>query len=37
VRELDRLWQRWRPLRDDYIARGLNPTAAPGYGVPGER
>ncbi len=37
IGELDRLWQRWRPLRGDYITRGLNPAAAPGYGVPGER
>jgi Family of unknown function (DUF1028) len=36
IGELDRLWQRWRPLRGDYVTRGLNPTAAPGYGVPGE-
>jgi uncharacterized Ntn-hydrolase superfamily protein len=26
----------WEPQRDDYIIRGLNPDAAPGYGVPGD-
>lgn len=26
----------WLPQREDYINRGLNPTAAPSYGVPGD-
>ncbi len=25
----------WLPQRDDYVTRGLDPTAAPSYGVPG--
>lgn len=36
VAELGRLLERWLPQRDDYVTRGLDPTAAPGYGVPGE-
>ncbi|WP_020673212.1 DUF1028 domain-containing protein [Amycolatopsis nigrescens] len=26
----------WLPQRDDYVNRGLNPAAAPSYGVPGD-
>jgi uncharacterized Ntn-hydrolase superfamily protein len=26
----------WLPQRDDYVTRGLDPTAAPSYGVPGD-
>lgn len=26
----------WLPQRDDYVSRGLNPDAAPSYGVPGD-
>lgn len=26
----------WLPQRDDYVRRGLQPTAAPSYGVPGD-
>lgn len=26
----------WLPQRDDYVRRGLNPAAAPSYGVPGD-
>lgn len=26
----------WLPQRDDYVSRGLNPAAAPSYGVPGD-
>jgi uncharacterized Ntn-hydrolase superfamily protein len=37
VTELHRIWQIWRPQRDDYITRGIDPSRAPGYGVPGER
>jgi len=36
VTELHRIWRIWRPQRDDYITRGLDPSRAPGYGVPGE-
>lgn len=27
----------WLPQRDDYVRRGLDPAAAPSYGVPGDR
>lgn len=27
----------WLPQRDDYVRRGLQPAAAPSYGVPGDR
>jgi uncharacterized Ntn-hydrolase superfamily protein len=27
----------WLPQRDDYVGRGLDPAAAPSYGVPGDR
>lgn len=30
------LVERWMPLRDDYIARGVRPDQAPSYGVPGD-
>lgn len=26
----------WMPQRDDYVSRGLDPSAAPSYGVPGD-
>ncbi len=34
--ELRDLWNRYAPQMDDYISRALNPSSAPGYGVPGE-
>lgn len=34
--ELRALLERWLPQRDDYVTRGLNPEAAPSYGVPGD-
>lgn len=37
VTELHRIWQIWQPQRDDYITRGIDPSRAPSYGVPGER
>jgi uncharacterized Ntn-hydrolase superfamily protein len=37
IGELHRLWQRWRPLREDYVTRGLHPASAPAYGVPGHQ
>ena len=37
IGELSRLWALWRPLREDYITRGLDPATAPAYGVPGDR
>lgn len=36
VAELGGLLERWMPQRDDYVARGLDPSAAPSYGVPGD-
>jgi uncharacterized Ntn-hydrolase superfamily protein len=34
--ELRELLDLWLPQRDDYVTRGLDPTAAPSYGVPGD-
>jgi uncharacterized Ntn-hydrolase superfamily protein len=36
IGKLDALWQAYRPQMRDYLARALNPTAAPSYGVPGD-
>jgi uncharacterized Ntn-hydrolase superfamily protein len=36
IGQLDGLWQAYRPQMQDYLARALNPTAAPSYGVPGD-
>lgn len=36
ITELESLWQRYRPQMDDYVARAINPAAAPSYGVPGD-
>jgi len=36
VAELAALWERWRPLADDYVTRAQHPGAAPSYGVPGD-
>jgi uncharacterized Ntn-hydrolase superfamily protein len=36
ITELARLWAVWRPQEAAYVQRALDPTAAPGYGVPGE-
>lgn len=37
IARLEALWQLWKPQLDAYVTRALDPTAAPGYGVPGER
>ena len=37
VEALAALWQRYRPQLEDYVRRALDPTAAPSYGVPGDR
>lgn len=37
IGELAALWQRWAPLAEDYVARALDPAAAPSFGVPGDR
>ena len=36
LQELARLWEVWAPQLDDYVARALDPTAAPSFGVPGD-
>ncbi|GAA1602369.1 DUF1028 domain-containing protein [Leucobacter chromiireducens] len=36
VGELRAALTEWLPQRDDYVSRGLNPAAAPSYGVPGD-
>ncbi len=36
IEELAKLLEIWLPQRDDYVTRGLNPTSAPSYGVPGD-
>lgn len=36
IEELERLWRLWRPLKDDYVTRALEPESAPAYGVPGD-
>jgi uncharacterized Ntn-hydrolase superfamily protein len=36
IAELRRLAELWLPQRDDYVRRGLEPGAAPSYGVPGD-
>ncbi len=36
VAELDGLWRLWEPQGADYVRRALDPSAAPGYGVPGD-
>ena len=37
IGELARLWKRYKPQMDAYVARALNPEQAPSYGVPGDR
>ena len=36
VEALAGLWERWAPEADAYVRRALDPSVAPGYGVPGE-
>ena len=36
IHELARLWQLWQPQLDAYLARALDPSQAPSYGVPGD-
>jgi uncharacterized Ntn-hydrolase superfamily protein len=36
VADLIELWQLWKPQKADYRIRGLDPTRAPSYGVPGD-
>ncbi len=37
IHDLEKLWRLWRPLKDDYVTRALDPASAPAYGVPGDR
>lgn len=36
IAELERLWRRYKPQMADYVARALDPSSAPSYGVPGD-
>ncbi len=36
IADLHRLWAVWAPQMADYVTRGLDPTQAPSYGVPGD-
>jgi len=36
IGELARLWELWEPQLDAYVSRGINPSVAPSYGVPGD-
>jgi len=37
VADLHRVWTIYQPQLEDYVARALNPTGAPSFGVPGDR
>ena len=37
VDDLVELWRVWKPQKDDYRVRGIDPTRAPSYGVPGDQ
>jgi uncharacterized Ntn-hydrolase superfamily protein len=37
IAELRRVWEIYQPQMADYLTRALNPSAAPSYGVPGDR
>lgn len=36
IADLGELWLLWKPQKDDYRVRGVDPTRAPSYGVPGD-
>jgi uncharacterized Ntn-hydrolase superfamily protein len=36
IEECAALWERWRTEMDAYVARALDPSGAPSYGVPGD-
>lgn len=36
IGELARLWGLWEPQLEAYVSRGVNPSVAPSYGVPGD-
>ena len=37
IADLHRLWAIYKPQLEDYVTRALNPTAAPTFGVPGDK
>lgn len=37
IGDLATLWTLWQPQKNDYRVRGVDPTRAPSYGVPGDR
>ncbi|ORA31179.1 DUF1028 domain-containing protein [Mycobacterium aquaticum] len=37
IGDLAALWALWRPQKNDYRIRGVDPTQAPSYGVPGDQ
>jgi len=37
IAELRRLWNIYKPQLEDYVTRALHPTAAPSFGVPGDK
>lgn len=37
IGDLATLWQLWQPQKNDYRTRGIDPTQAPSYGVPGDQ
>ena len=37
IADLHRVWTIYKPQLEDYVNRALNPTAAPSFGVPGDR
>lgn len=37
IGKLGELWQLWQPQKNDYRVRGIDPTQAPSYGVPGDQ
>lgn len=36
IAALGALWARWKPEAQGYVTRGLNPSVAPSFGVPGD-
>ncbi|AKS35531.1 DUF1028 domain-containing protein [Mycolicibacterium goodii] len=37
IGDLAALWRLWQPQKNDYRVRGIDPTQAPSYGVPGDQ
>lgn len=36
IQQLEMIWRLWRPQKDAYVTRALDPASAPAYGVPGD-